>query len=94
MKRVILLSISGFSALSLAGIFLVIPPVSGIIAVTIALSAVFVFSGTALILPLQKALLLALFILIFLGMNAFIGFDLLNTAILLCFIIGVDRLLS
>jgi hypothetical protein len=58
----------------------------------IILASAIAYILASLFLPLKKAILPPLFVAVLLVLNYIIGFDLLNTILLLCFIIGLSLL--
>lgn len=56
--------------------------------------AVLGYTAASTVLPRKRAILIAIFFGGFVALNVLIGFDLFNTFLLLCFIIGIDRLLA
>jgi hypothetical protein len=77
-----------------ACIFLLPPASLVIIAVLILLVTAAIFTLCSIFLQLRRSLLIAAGVAIFLVINVFIGFEIINTILLVSFIIGLDRLLS
>lgn len=74
---------------------LLLPPASlVIIGILIVLVTAASLSLCSIFLHLRRSLLIAGGVAVFLVINVFIGFDILNTILLVSFIIGLDRLLS
>jgi len=69
------------------------PSTLGIIILFIFINATFVWVVTTYFLRKKNQAFVTVFIALFLGLNYFIGFDILNTLLLLSFIIGVGKLL-
>jgi hypothetical protein len=77
-----------------ACIFLLPPTSLMIVGLLILLVTIEVYILCVIFFPIKRSLLIAAGVAVFLVMNVFIGFEILNTILLVSFIIGLDRLLS
>lgn len=82
-----------FLLLVIAGVILFTSPEDDLfVLIIIFLSSAAAYVGGRVFLSPKKALLPVLFIFVFLGLSFTIGFNLFNTLLLLCFIIGLSLL--
>lgn len=80
---------------TLAYIFFLNPSVWYVVAGLIVLISALIFCGSVLITKRRSlSFLIALYICILLGLSYLLGFNLLNTILLTCFIIGIAVLLK
>lgn len=94
MKKVVLVSTFGLSLTGVTGIIAFLQPSPVTVAAVISLIFVVVLSLGLIFLPFSRAVLAGLFTLGFFALNITVGFEIINTMLLICIIIGLDRLLS
>jgi hypothetical protein len=90
LKKIILIGVLLVAIVIL--IFITSPESISMVGTLIFLVSLLAYVVASLFLPVKKAILAPLFLGVFLTLNLIIGFDLLNTILLLCFIIGLSLL--